>query len=287
MMSENKEQKQSVTEQAKKNGVLNKHDLRRAAVRYSFMGVNVFNYETQQGPSLVWSLAPALRKIYKNDDEGYKKSLDNQFKYFNTTTAMSNIIMGAGLAMEEKDGTASLDAVQSLKTSLMGPFAGIGDTIVWILYPTIMGSIAAYMDLQGNMTGGLLWLALNFVFLWLKYKMFDLGYFSGVKLVSALGDRMSVFTDAASVMGLSVVGALIATVVKIYIPISFKTGKVTLALQSGVIDKIMPALLPALAAWGIYVLLGKKGWTANRVILLVIAVALLGAFTGILGVQPA
>ncbi len=287
MMSKNEKKETSVAEEAKQNGVLNKHDLRKAAVRYNFMGVNTFNYETQQGPGLVWSLEPALRKIYKNDDEGFKKSLDNQFKYFNTTTAMANIIMGAGLAMEEKDKTKSLDAVQSLKTSLMGPFAGIGDTIIWVLYPTIMGSIAAYMELQGNMTGGLIWMALNAAFLWIKYKMFDLGYFSGVKLVSALGDRMSVFTNAASVMGLAVVGALVATVVKIYTPLTFKTGKVTLALQSGVIDKIMPALLPALAAWGIYVLLGKKGWTTNRIILLVIVISLLGAFTGILGVQPA
>lgn len=48
------------------------------------------------------------------------------------------MILGATLAMEERDGIKSKDAVQALKTSLMGPFAGVGDTIIWILLPTIM-----------------------------------------------------------------------------------------------------------------------------------------------------
>ena len=42
----------------------------------------------------------------------------------------------------------SLDAVQNIKVSLMGPLAGIGDTLFWTLLPTIMGSIAGYMALE-------------------------------------------------------------------------------------------------------------------------------------------
>lgn len=69
--------------------------------------------------------------------------LDNQFKYFNTTTWMANILLGASLAMEEKDGLEALDTVQNFKTGMMGPLAGIGDTLIWVLYPTIMGSIGS------------------------------------------------------------------------------------------------------------------------------------------------
>lgn len=264
---------------------LTKRERHHAIERYMFMGVNDFNYETQQGPSVVWSLSKVLRKIYPKDDE-YVEALDNHFQYFNTTTVMANVILGATMAMEEHDGIKSKDAVQALKTSLMGPFAGLGDTIMWVLLPTIMGSIAGYMALQKNPLGAVIWIALGVLIWWLRIKLFDLGYDSGVRLVTELSSQLAAFTEAASVMGLMVVGTLIATVVKVYTPLQFQTGKVKLALQTGVLDKIMPALLPALVAYGVYKLLGSKKWTPNRVILLVIVVSLVGAFTGILGVQP-
>lgn len=113
-------------------------DRHHAILRWMCMGSALFNYETQQGPSVAWSLSKLERKIYPNDDE-YIEAMDNHFQYFNTTTAMANIILGATDAMEEKDGIKSKDAVQALKTSLMGPFAGVGDTIIWILLPTVMG----------------------------------------------------------------------------------------------------------------------------------------------------
>ena len=137
------------------NKVLTKKDIRQAAFRYMFMACNTFNYENQQGPAVVYGLNKALRKIYPNDED-YKASLNNHFKYFNTTTWMGNLLLGASLAMEEKDGTNSLEAVQSFKTGMMGPLAGIGDTLVWVLYPTIIGSISAYMGLQGNPTGAIM-----------------------------------------------------------------------------------------------------------------------------------
>lgn len=262
---------------------LTKRERHSAILRYMTMGVNNFNYETQQGPSVVWAFSKVLRKIYPKDDE-YVEALDNHFKYFNTTTVMANIILGATLAMEEKDGIKSKDAVQSLKTSLMGPFAGIGDTLIWVLLPTIMGSIAGYMALQGNPTGAIAWILVDIVLFWLRLKLFYLGYDSGVKLVTTLGDRLSVFTEASSVMGLTVVGALVATAVKVQTPLTFMTGKVKLAMQTGVLDKIMPALLPAAVAYLVYRLLGSKKWTPTRVIVLLLVLSLLGAFTGILGV---
>ena len=124
-----------------------KKDLKKTADRYNFMACNIFNYESQMGPAVAWAMAPVLRKIYKKDEE-YKEALNNHFNYFNSTTVMSSMILGATLAIEEKDGIEAKETVQSLKTSLMGPFAGVGDTLVWVLWPTIMGSISGYMAQQ-------------------------------------------------------------------------------------------------------------------------------------------
>ena len=260
-------------------------DRHHAILRWMCMGSALFNYETQQGPSVAWSLSKLERKIYPNDDE-YIEAMDNHFQYFNTTTAMANIILGATDAMEEKDGIKSKAAVQALKTSLMGPFAGVGDTIIWILLPTVMGSIAGYMALQGNPIGAIIWILIGMLLFWIRIKLFDLGYNSGVKLVTELGDKLTLFTDAVSVMGLTVVGTLAATVVKVYTPLKFTTGKVTMSLQTGIFDKIMPALLPVLLTYMVYKMLDKKFWTPTKIILLLIVISLVGAFFGILGVAP-
>ena len=213
-----------------KNVTITRRDRHNAILRWMFMGSALYNYETGQATSVVWSLAKLLKKIYPNDEE-YKEALKNHFNYFNTTTAMGNIILGATIAMEEKDGIKSKEAVQALKTSLMGPFAGIGDTIIWVLLPTIMGSISGYMAVEGNPIGALAWIVIGALLFWIRLKLFDLGYNSGVKLVTDLSDRLTVFTDAMSVFGLMVVGTLISTVVKVYTPLTFKFGDVKMAVQ--------------------------------------------------------
>lgn len=251
--------------------------------RWIFFAGLGYNFESQQAPAVAFSMRKALRKIYPKDDE-YIEAMDNHYKYFNVTPQMGNVILGASLAMEEKDGIKAKDAVQSLKTSLMGPFSGVGDSVLWILFPTIMGSIAGYMALQKNAIGAIIWMAIYFALYWVKMWLFNLGYSSGTKLVTTLGAKISIFTDAISTMGLMVVGSLIPTVVKVVTPIKFQTGKVSLSLQTGVFDKIMPGLLPVCVAALVYWLLGKKSWTPTKIILLIIVICILGAATGILSV---
>lgn len=265
------------------NGKLTKKDLNKMFRRWIFSAGLGYNFETQQAPSVAFSMRKALRKIYKDDKE-YIEAMDNHYKYFNANPLMANVILGATLAMEENEGIKAKNAVQSLKTSLMGPFSGVGDSIFWILIPTIMGSIAGYMAVQGNATGAVIWMILQAIFYFLKVWLFKTGYNSGTKLVTSLGKKINIFTDAISIMGLMVIGCLIPTVVKVFIPLKFKTGKVILSLQNGILDKIMPALLPVAVTIFVYWLLGKKNITPTKIIGLIILICLLGSFTGILGV---
>lgn len=258
-------------------------DLKKTAARYNFMACNIFNYENQMGAAVAWAMAPVLRKIYKKDED-YKAALNNHFNYYNSTTVMSSMILGATLALEEKDGIEAKDTVQSLKTSLMGPFAGVGDTIVWVLWPTIMGSIAGYMAQQGNPLGAIIWFICNVIFWFVKSKFFKVGYTSGTKLITNLGSKLTAFTEAASIMGLSVVGALVASSISITTGLNFQVGEVALNLQTDVIDKIMPSLLPVLLTALVYKLLGNKKWTATKLILLIIVISLVCSFFGILTV---
>lgn len=89
---------------------LAKRDKETVFWRYTVITNSLFNYASMGAPSLVYALSPALRKIYKNDDD-YKASLKNQYKYFNTTPIMAESLVGASLAMEEKDGIKALEPV--------------------------------------------------------------------------------------------------------------------------------------------------------------------------------
>ena len=48
---------------------------------------------------LIMKINKALRKIHP-DDKDYQASLNSHFNYFNTTTPMANVLLGASLAME-------------------------------------------------------------------------------------------------------------------------------------------------------------------------------------------
>lgn len=265
---------------------LSKKERNAAFRRWTFVAGLGWNYETQQAPSVAYAMARALRKIYPNDDD-YIEAMDNHFKYFNITPQMGNVVLGATLAMEEKDGLKATDAVQNLKVSLMGPLSGVGDSIFWLLWPTIIGGIAGYMALQGNPTGAIVWTLISAALYFVKMGLSKLGYSSGTKLITSFSERLNIFTDAISVMGLMVVGTIVATVVKVYTPLKFSTGKVSLSVQTGVLDKIMPALLPAALAGLTYWLLGKKWWTPTKIILLLVVISLVGTFFNILGIAPA
>ncbi|TLQ39876.1 PTS system mannose/fructose/sorbose family transporter subunit IID [Ruoffia tabacinasalis] len=264
---------------------LSKKERRSAAWRWSLIGSNNVNYGTLQGTGYAWAVANTLRKVYPNDDE-YVEAMKVEYEYFNITPYMGPLVVGADIAMQEQQGTESLDAVRSIKTSLMGPLSGIGDSLLWVLFPTIMGSISGYMALDGNPLGAIVWMILNIGLVWMRLKLFDLGYDSGARLITDMADQLTAITEAASVMGLTVVGSLIATVVKVHTPLEFTFGEVTLGLQEEVFNQILPALLPVLLTGLVYWLMEKKKWGFLKIIFAIIVLSLIGSYFGILGVAP-
>ncbi len=90
-----------------------------------------------------------------------------------------------------------------------------------------------------------------------RFTLLPLGYKQGAKLVTEFADRLNALTDAAILLGVTVVGALIPTVIKATVPFVYKSGKVELKMQD-MLDQIMPSLVPVLLVALIYALLGHK-----------------------------
>lgn len=264
------------------NKVLTKKDVNNAGLRWMVMPMSSFCYEVQFGQAVVYALSPALRKLYPNDED-YLAAINNHFKYFNTQPYMCQIVLGAALGMEEQLGREGAEAIQEFKTGVMGPLAGIGDTLFWVVIPTIWASIASPMALEGNMTGLVLWSLFGVALTLFRLKFFEWGYELGTKLVTSLKSTLQVLTDACSILGLTVVGALIPSVISVKIPmiIEFATGT-SLSVQEQ-LDKIMPCMIPVILTVICYKLLGKKKVTMTKLVFIVLIVSIIGSSLGLLG----
>lgn len=257
-------------------------DVMRAGLRWMAMPMSSFCYEVQFGQAVVFALSPALRKLYPNDDD-YLAAINNHFKYFNTQPYMASIVLGAALAMEEQLGRQGAETIQDFKTGVMGPLAGIGDTLFWVVIPTIWASIASPLALEGNMTGVILWTIFSIVLCGFRIKFFDWGYRLGTKLIRELKSTLQVLTDACSILGLTVVGALIPSVISVTVPLvlNFDTGT-SLAIQDQ-LNAIMPSMIPVLLTFICYRLLGKRKVSMTTLVIVVLVVSIIGSALGILG----
>lgn len=262
--------------------VLNDTDLKICSRRMILMDTAPYSYATQNSPACAFSAYYALRKIYGNDEDGFNAALLNQLDcVFNATPPVSGLLLGAGLALEDKGHLNGIHAENDLKVGLMGPLSGIGDVFIWILPMTILGSIAGYMAMEGSPVGILLWCALWMAILVWRQQNYVQGYKAGVSFISKLGDKLSTVTDAASILGLTVVGSLIYSSVKITTPLTFTFGDITLGMQEGVLDAIFPNLLAVILAFVVYKLI-KKGVKLNWIILGILVFSCICSAFGIL-----
>jgi mannose/fructose/N-acetylgalactosamine-specific phosphotransferase system component IID len=92
-----------------------------------------FNYERMQGIGVAYSLTPILKKLYKTKED-LTAAIKRHIEFFNTTPQVSTFILGIVAAMEERKASGEdvdENAIRSVKSGLMGPLAGIGDSFFW------------------------------------------------------------------------------------------------------------------------------------------------------------
>ena len=263
------------------NNTLTKNDLKKVRWRWYFLGEAAWNYEKMQGLGYCYSMMPVLKKLYP-EKEDMKKALQTQLQFFNTHQEFAELILGIDCALEEQDGVNALSTVSSIKTALMGPLASIGDTLFGVIANTIFFSIGAYMALEGNPIGIVLYLIWGAVRTFLRGRFMMLGYREGTRIITTMGEKMNRLTAAAGVLGITVVGALIPSVINARVPFVFSSGEVSLELQS-VLNQIMHSLVPVALVALIYWLLGKKGMSSFKAILFVMALGIVLSVLGILG----
>ena len=250
--------------------------------RRSLFGFQLgWNYERMQASGYLYTILPQLRKIYGDGTPELKKMMKTHTQFFNTSNFFNTIITGIDLAVEEKEGIAGEETVVGMKTGLMGSFASIGDSIFAALIPAIFGAIAANMAEKGNPVGIFIWIAAQVAVMVFRWKQLRIAYNEGVSLVTTMSHRLAALTNAATIRGVFMVGALVATMINVKFAFAPKIGSVPLNFQNSA-DMIIPKLLPALIVGAVYWLLGRKHMTSTRAIFIVLIVSVALSALGVI-----
>lgn len=255
-------------------------DLNKMAFASMFLQAS-FNYERMQACGWTFSLLPGLKKIYKDDPEGLKDALKRHMEFFNTHPFLVTAILGLVLAMEEKKEDP--EVIRGLKVAMMGPLGGIGDAIFWFTLIPITASLGAGLALQGNIIGPIIFIILfNVVHLPLRFGLMHYFYAFGLQAFDTLKNVTTHVQKGASIVGVMVVGALIASFVNLKLALEFSIGEKVVNVQTEIIDAIMPNLLPLLLTLGIYHFISKKGVAPTTIIWSIIAISIVLSFFKIL-----
>jgi PTS system galactosamine-specific IID component len=225
-----------------KKRVLTKSDITNVAFR-SILNQAGFNYERMQAIGFTSAMVPALKKIYKNDKEGLVRATQDNLEFINTHNVLVPFLMSLMLSLQENKEDPKV--VKSIKVSLFGPMAGIGDAIFWFTILPITAGICASFASDGSVLGPILFFLVFLAAFLLRIPLAHIGYNMGTKAVDAIRENVERVSRAASILGVTVLGALIASYVHISVLTTIEAGEGNIIpLQTSFFDKIFPNILP-------------------------------------------
>ncbi|MGX7151182.1 PTS system mannose/fructose/sorbose family transporter subunit IID [Enterococcus ureasiticus] len=246
------------------------------------------SYERLQSLIFCASMIPAIKKLYADNEDEQREALKRHLAFFNTEGTIGASIQGISLAMEEERANGADigdSAITSIKTGLMGPLAGIGDSIVWAAIMPLIISIFIPIAKNGSIMGGLGPLVIYTVLtMYISWGLINKSYTLGRNSIMALlkDGKIKQVIYGANVLGMMMMGALSASYVNIASPMKFHvSGGATIVVQD-ILDQIMRGILPLTAVFLIYFYMVKKGPRYGIIIGTIVAVSIIGSFLGLL-----
>ncbi|MDX8000726.1 PTS system mannose/fructose/sorbose family transporter subunit IID [Xenorhabdus sp. Reich] len=257
---------------------LTKQDINKMAWRSLLLQAS-FNYERMQAGGWLYTLLPGLRKIHKNPED-LRNSMKMHMEFINVHPFDITFLSGLVLAMER--AKEKISTIRAVKIALMGPLGGIGDALFWLTWLPICAGIGASLAMQGSLFGPIIFLLMfNIVHFTVRFGLAHYGYQAGTNAITMLKKHTKNFSHAASIVGMTVIGALVASYVHLSTPLVIQAGEAKIALQAGVLDKLMPNLLPLCFTLLVYGLM-KRGISPVKLIGITVVLGIAGKFIGFL-----
>ena len=153
----------------------------------SFGAQGSWNYQTLIGTGFAFVLLPALRRIYRGDEEGLRAAVARHAELFNSHPYLVTVAAGAVARLEEE--RTPPETIRRFKSAVRGSLGTVGDRLVWQAWRPACALLALTLLLAGApwWAGVGLFLALyNLLHLWLRGWGLRVGLRDGVGVAKAL-----------------------------------------------------------------------------------------------------
>ena len=262
----------------------NKSEIRRIFFRSMTLEAN-FNFETCQNTGFAYALIPVIKKIYKTKED-ISLALKRHLQFFNTSPYGSTLILGIAAAMEERNSRSrdfDGESINAVKLGLMGPLAGVFDSLFWGTLKVIAAGVGTSLALNGSLAGPILFILIfNVPHFVLRYQLTFIGYMQGNKFLQRIANShvMDRLTSGAGIVGLMVVGAMPALLMSITTPLKIGTSGSEISVQ-GILNQIVPGIIPLMLTFLVYMLL-RRNVKATYLLLGLLVLGFVGSILHIL-----
>ena len=266
---------------------LSKKALNKSFHNWYYGHLTCFSQEHMQTFGYLCAMLPLVEELYDNEDDK-AKAMNTYTAFFNTEPQLGSVIVGITAGLEEARASGQDDVdeetINGLRAGLMGPIAGIGDSlVVGTVIPILLG-IAMGMSTGGSPLGAIFYIIVWNLFAYFGMRfMYFKGYELGGKAVDFLiGAQGEALRDAITTLGGIVIGAVSATWVSVQTSlelISKETGEAYVVLQDQ-LDAVFPGLLTTLFIVFCWFLMAKKRMYPIKVMLLLVVIAFVGVIVG-------
>ena len=265
---------------------ISKKTLSKSFHHWYYGNLTCFSQEHMQTFGYLTSMLPIIEELYdKKEDQA--KALKTYTAFFNTEPQLGTVIVGVTAGLEEARANGAQDVddetINGLRAGLMGPIAGIGDSlVVGTVIPILLG-IALGMSTGGSPLGAIFYIIVwnLFAYFGMKFLYFK-GYELGGKAVDILvGEQATAIREAIVMLGTMVVGSVAATWVSVKTSFHLvnSAGKEFLNLQNQ-LDGVYPGFLTAAFVIFCWWLMSKKKVSPVVTMLILVVVAFIGVMIG-------
>lgn len=268
------------------NNTIDNKTLKQVLKRSWTVGA-AYNNLRGQAHGAIYSLYPVFDKLYPNPEDHDKKveAIKRHEVFYNITPQVNTVGLGLFTVLEEKiaeDENFDKTAVNAIKIAIQGPASGVGDAMFQVTIKLIAASIGLSFAQNGSPIGGFLFFAIfNLCSFFSRKYLLKFSYGAGEKIIAAASESgiLKMITGAASIIGLFMVGAMVANSVNLTLALSWEAAGGTISVQS-FFDSIMPKFLPLMATLSVTYFVRKKV-SANLIMILIIIGSVLGKAIGL------
>ena len=195
---------------------VSKKSLNSSFWRWFYGNLTCFSHEHMQTFGYMWSMLPIIQELYETKDEQAEK-LQTYYPFFNTEPQIGSIVVGitAGLEEARANGAEEIDdeMINGIRAGLMGPLAGIGDSLIVGTYIPVLLGIALGLAEGGSIIGPLFYIVVwNVTSIFFQKWIYNKGYELGGSAVEVIvGEQATALRESVIVMGQVIVGAMAGT----------------------------------------------------------------------------